>query len=254
MKSNRRTITLWAACLLSHSVYATSGQPYIGASLAASFAGLGNANPQIDYFSGTWINDAYPLDQQHASAVVASINGGYTFSIRANTLDLAMGIGAYTTPGAYAFKGALIETASGDASSLLYRYNYQLRSSRLMAEIQLSCKTFERINPFLQAGIGSAWNSLHAYQETPVTANGFVALSPFQNQQKTNFSYQVGAGLSTGFHFAKGEGSLDRLSLGYRYVNSGDSSFATRGIAYPYALNAGTLSANEVYLAYTHLL
>lgn len=45
----------------------------------------------------------------------------------------------------------------------------------------------------------------------------------------------------------------ERILLGYRYVNLGDASFGTRGEVYPYRLDMGNLTTNEIYLIFMHL-
>ena len=113
----------------------------------------------------------------------------------------------------------------------------------------------EQFVPFINIGIGSAWNRLNGYKESPVDSTGYVALPPFQSHTNSNFAYQVGLGVGYAFNFDRYEADYqhERISLGYRYVNLGDASFGTRGAVYPYSLDTGRLISNEAYLTYTHL-
>lgn len=244
-----------AMFVLSTPSFATEGHSYLGTSAAASFAHLSHNAPQIDYFSGTVINDAYPLSGNNKTAAVLSINGGYEFNASPAKPAIALGVGGYLNAGYYKFPGQVIETATGDASTLLYDYRYKVSSSRLMAEIQCLWDLFENISPYVNAGIGTSWKKLRSYKETVVTQTGFVALPAFQNNTQTQFAYQLGFGLSSHFKFlgSKRDIGLDRVSLGYRYVNLGTSRFGSRAVSYPYNLAIGTLATNEVYLGYTHI-
>ncbi len=233
---------------------AASGHMYIGSSLGASFAKLGNSYPQIAYLSGATITDAYPLNSNRASTPVFSVNGGYEFTGANWQPAIALGLGVYTNLADYGYNGQLIETAQGDPSSTLYNYSYRINSSRVMAEIQFTWMLW-KLSPFINFGAGTARNSLTGYTETPVTSTGFVALPPFQSQTNVNFAYQAGLGVSAAFNFAGSVSDFpkERISVGYRYVNLGTTAFGTRGSVYPYQLNTGLFKTNDLYLSYTHL-
>lgn len=258
MQTRSRTkglIVFFALFFLSSATISANGHYYLGGSVAASFAQLDTDSPNISYFSGALISDAYPLNKRDATFAVLSVNGGYEFPILNSKSMIALGLGVYTTPGNYKYSGNLIETVEGGGSNALYYYRYNVQSTRLIAEMQLTWKLIEQLYPFINIGAGSAWNIMSSYTEMPSTSNGYVALPPFQSHTQTNFSYQAGLGLSMEFNFNghKMDAPRERISLGYRYTNLGGTSFGSRGAAYPYALNTGTLSTNDVYLGYTHL-
>lgn len=231
-----------------------SGHSYLGASLAASFAQTGNNSPQIAYFSGATITDAYPLSHNRSSAALLGVNGGYEFTAADRRPAVALGLGVYSNLANYNFDGHLVETAAGDASSTLYHYRYHVNTARVMAEIQMTW-VLASFSPFINAGVGAAWNRMSDYDETAITSSGYPALPGFQSHTNTRVAWQAGLGLSRTFHFASDKTgfSEDRVSLGYRFVNSGKASFGGRNAAYPYALDTGSLKTNEVYLGYTHL-
>ncbi len=229
------------------------GHGYLGAEVGASFAKLGKSRPKISYDSGVLITDAYPLKSQRSLAVTLNVHGGYEFTGARWKPAIALGVGAYFSPQDYHFKGRVIETAAGNASSTLYHYKYKIQSTRVMAEMQLTWM-LNYISPFIDFGIGPVWNRAKNYKEKAVSGSGYTPLHPFYSHTNLNFAYQAGGGISFAFNWCHLSGFLhERISVGYHYVHSGKTSFGTRGSAYPYRLHTGTLSSNDVYFSYTHL-
>lgn len=231
------------------------GQMYLGGSLAASFAHLGHRSPQISYFSGTIITDDYPLRSNNQESTVYGAAAGYEFEGNgAMKPAIALGLGVYGNLGDYQFKGQVIETANGDPASTLYSYRFNAVSTRLMGEIQLNWK-LSQFMPFLNFGLGSAWNSFTSYHEGKGNGMGYPPLLPFRSHMNHNVAYQAGCGISSTIQLSQNKSSMgqDRIAVGYRYVNLGQTTFGTRGSAYPFKLNTGLLETNEVFVAYTHL-
>jgi hypothetical protein len=217
---------------------------YASASLGASRAQLSQNTPTITYDDGL-LKDAYPLNNTHDTTAMLSINGGYQFAISGLDPLIAVGMGLYHNPAAYAFKGQVVETASGDSSFTLHNYRYRFYTTRLMAEMQLTWET-GRWLPFINAGLGPAWNTVTDYTESPVDTSGYVPLSNFGSRTEMQFAFQLGLGIGMVF-------DQEQIALGYRYVNAGSAGLSSRGPTYPYTLNTGTLSNNEVYISLTHV-
>lgn len=237
-------ITVFALSLSSIPAFST-GHGYLDGSIGPSYAKLSKSNPQISYQSGVLITDAYPLNSNRSLSAILSLNGGYEFTGEHWRPAIALGFGAYFNPNDYHFNGQVIETAAGNASTTLYNYRYKMKSTRAMAEIQLTMM-LPNVSPFISFGMGSAWNRVSHYSETAVTSSGYSPAPSFHSQTNFNFAYQVGAGLSAAFN-------QERFSVGYHYVQSGETSFGTRGSAYPYRLQTGSLMSDDVYFNYTHL-
>ena len=254
INSNKRLICLLATSCFSVSVFSAYGHAYVGASIAASFAHLGNRSPQIAYTSGALITDAYPLNNTNVSTVLGSINGGYEFTGLEWKPSIALGLGLYSTLGDYRYGGQVVETALGNASSTLYDYYYHINSTRLMAEIQLTWM-LKSFLPFINLGVGSAWNRMNNYHEIAASPNGYVAVPPFQPHTNANLAYQAGFGLGKAFNFAGDKPGIlhERVSVGYRYVYLGNTTFGARDLTYPYQLSTGRLETNDIYLSYSHL-
>jgi opacity protein-like surface antigen len=243
----------WVILLLfSSNALAAEGHFYLGGSIGASRAELEDSNPEINYYYG-YLNDAYPLDASHETAAIYGITGGYEFLGRGLMPAIALGLGLYTTE-KYDFTGQLVETALGGSPSTLYDYEFDLRSQRIMAEAQFTWSLFN-LAPFVNVGVGSAWNRLSGYTESPVDSTGYVPLPGFQSHTDNNLAYQLGLGVGYGFNFLKDTKDFqhERILLGYRYANLGDASFETRGINYPYKIGFDNVTTNELYFTYMHL-
>ncbi|STY29804.1 Uncharacterised protein [Legionella wadsworthii] len=241
--------------LFSSPIFAANSHIYFGGTLGSSMVKVGNNNPQINYDGGI-LTDAYPIHKRQANTTLMSINGGYEFSGIGLRPAIALGLSIFGTPGDYNYRGKVIETATGDPGSTLYHYKYHVHSTRLTFESQFTWTFLKKFASFINLGIGPALNRLSGYTESSVESPGCVALPPpFQSYTNIYFSYQIGLGASYAFHLKPEESDhLDeRISLGYRYVNLGDASFGTRGAVYPYYLDIGRLTSNEVFLGYTHL-
>ncbi len=249
-----RLVAIVALGVISFPVFAASGHMYAGASLGGTYAKIGNSSPQITYTSGVLIIDDYPLNSRHASTTVVSLNGGYEFAGADWMPAIAVGIGLYTNPVDYDFTGQVTETVTGDAPATPYNYTYNINNTRLMAEVQLTW-LMRHLSPFINVGAGPGWSRTNSYTESPLTSTGFVALPPFQSQNNLNLVYQAGLGVIFAFDYANSASEFlhDRIAIGYRYVNMGQTTFGTRGVEYPHSLNTGLLQSNDIYISYTHL-
>jgi opacity protein-like surface antigen len=245
-----------ALLLVATSGFSASGHFYLGASLAASSMESSHSDPKISYFSGTIITDRYPLKDEHETSPVLGVNGGYAFTHEGSRWmpALALGLGVYTNLSDYNYKGRVVERANGDPASALYNYKYQVNSTRLMAEAQFNWM-MSLFSPFINVGVGEAWNKLNDYHERSFDMTSYPPLPPFHSHSNSNFAWQLGVGLSKAFHYTdeKSGFAQDVISVGYRYANLGDASSGIRGSIYPHKLNIGTLQTSDVYLSYTHL-
>lgn len=235
------------------AVFATTGHAYLGVSAGATWGYLGNNNSKVVY-EGNQVTDTYSLTNRSSTTAVVGANGGYEFTVNDDKMAIALGIGAYTTPGHYTYRGNVSEAVTGFQTTTLYSNKFTVTSTRVMAEAQFTW-LFEQLSPFLNLGLGSAWNYFNHYTETPSTNNGFVALPPFKSNMSKTFAYQVGLGVGYLFNFVEQQSIVkhERLSVGYRLVGLGDVSSGTRGTAYLHTVSFGTLTSNEVYVTYTHL-
>ena len=239
---------------LATSTFAANGHFYVGGMLGASRASLGKSSQQITYDNGA-LTDRYPLSGNDSTVANVGVGGGYEFEGKGWVPAIGLGVGFYTLPTEYSFSGIVTETPLGGVSSPLYNYHYNISSTRLMLESQFNW-FYHQFFPFINIGVGPAWNRLYGYSESSVSKTGFVALGPFRSNTDTNVAYQIGIGAGYAFNFTRSTSDFlhERISLMYRYVNLGNTSFGTRGGTYPYKLNTGRLTANEIELVFTHLI
>lgn len=253
MKISFRQSIFSFLCLFSTSLFAQEGHVYLGGSFGATIGHINDTDPIIHYYNGD-LTDFYPIEDDDTTTVIGGANIGYEFVGRGMMPAIALGLGLYGTPDHYGYSGDLIETATGTPPSTLYDFGFGINNIRLMAEAQFTwfCHQW---TPFINVGVGASWNRMEGYEETPDTSDGFVALPPFENNTETNFAYQAGFGIGYAFGSGswKGDFNHERISVGYRYVSLGDAEFETRGDVYPYGIDIGDLSANEIYLSYIHL-
>lgn len=233
--------------------FSANAHVYITGLLSASRANFNNSDPQITYYDDL-LTDTYPLRENHRTATIVGLRGGYEFSELCNVCLISLGLGIYGSPNEYNYRGQLIETTVGGPSSLLYNYKFHVKNIRAMLETQFTW-IWRQLSPFIDAGVGLVVrNRLNGYTETPVDSSGYVPLSPFQSRTNSGFAYQVGFGIGYMINFLRHTSTCqERISLGYHYVNLGDTSFGTRGVNYPYRLDMGRLNTVELYLAYTYL-
>ncbi len=104
-------------------------------------------------------------------------------------------------------------------------YQYRVQSQQLLLESKFLMPLAKRWYPYLNVGLGTAFNRAYAYQE-----QGFAA--PFPDHTDVNFSYEVGAGLEAMV--------VPHLRLGVNY------RFAALGPAELGVLNGGTLRQSQL--------
>lgn len=240
-----------------------SGHWYAGVGYGKSLAHFSYSDPSITYYSG-YLTDSYPLNDDTTSTGVASLTGGYEWlAIKSGWPAIAVGLGLYTTPNSYDYQGQVNETAQGSDAHTLYDYQFQLSSTRLMAETTFTWTVAQHWRPYAELGVGMAFNTVSNYSETVAASNpdGYVAVPPFGDRTTSNIAYQAGLGLGYDFNFNDintfGSRKSDafqheRVKVGYRWVDLGSASLDTRGSTYPYSLALGTLTTQELYLNFTH--
>ena len=223
---------------------------YAGATLGASQGKLGNSSSTIRYST---ITDMYPTTSSSSTSASGGLNGGVEFFDENMNFSIAAGLGLYTAQN-YKYNGNLVEMADDDPSTRtsLYNYRYKVGSTRIMVEGQLNW-LIENFAPFINVGVGGAWNTASNYSELPDVIS-YPPLPPFSSNTTSSIAYQAGVGLSYLFNTTKGYSYFksERLSLAYRYTSLGKVQFGNRGSAYPYSLDTGNFKTNEVYLQYVH--
>ncbi len=102
--------------------------------------------------------------------------------------------------------------------STLYHYRYQFQSQQVLASFKLLATNDKFLHPYLQVGLGAAWNKVGHFSAT-TAETGSINLTPsFNDHTKAEFSYNLGAGLD--FDMSQNI----RLGFGYRFSGLGNAS------------------------------
>jgi len=228
---------------------AASVYPYLSVVAGASVANIGKDQQDIiNMIRGTsYVYDQYsPANNYYSGVVAYGINGGYEFNIGAKAL-LSLGLGIYQNSKHSAKGKAYVVYRGINAGEFEYEYN--LQSTRFMAESQLAWQVDlnnkTKLIPFVLFGVGSSLNFVDNYKETSTDEDAVVRLG-FESNTSTSFAYQIGVGIACPLN------SNNRLFATYRYVDLGQAHFGNR-VDYSYQLDVGKTGAHEVYLGYTHL-
>lgn len=105
------------------------------------------------------------------------------------------------------------------ATSTTYRYRYNFQTQQVLGLVKLLATCHERFYPYAEVGLGAAFNHNGKYNAV-TSETGSINLTPtFNNQDNTQFSYNLGVGVDTQVN------NNIRVGLGYRYSNFGSSSF-----------------------------
>ena len=139
-------------------------------------------------------------------------------------------------------------------NSNLEGYTYQMKthSNTLWLENQVDLVHVKNFTPFLELGVGAAWNTTKDYSETPVSSNvdPREQSAALLNHTNRAFAYRTGIGLN---YQPKASGL--NIGLLYRYTDRG---VAKTGASPNYAeitsLNSPRLRSNDVLLTFRYNL
>ncbi len=223
----------------------STGHPYLSIMGGVSIAKVGKE--QNDMTGETsYIYNGYAPANYSSGIVAYGINGGYEFNLSPKVL-LSLGLGIYQNLNHKA-KGKVYLVAS-DTNNHMFDYEYNLLSTRFMAEGQLAWQfclgNKTKLIPFFSLGVGPSLNYVSNYNEQPVNQNHEVAAG-FRSNTVTSLSYQVGGGVA----FTVSDHS--RLFTAYKYADLGQAHFNNKVDA-SYQLDVGKTKAHEIYFGYTYL-
>ncbi|KTC96140.1 outer membrane protein [Legionella erythra] len=129
-----------------------------------------------------------------------------------------------------------------------YRYTWAVESEVLALFARTNLIQYQRLLPYFEGSIGSAWNTASHYRETP-----FSGVTPrtspwFRNHTSTHFTYSLGAGLD----FTLTEKIT--VSLGYEFRDWGTVTSKSGELTWSQEqLNAGHYRTHSGLLSLTYL-
>lgn len=102
--------------------------------------------------------------------------------------------------------------------STLYHYHYQFQSQQLLASLKILATNDKALHPYVQVGLGTAWSRVGRFSATTDDV-GSINLTPsFNEHTRSEFSYNLGAGLD--FDMSQNV----RIGFGYRFSGLGNAS------------------------------
>ena len=128
-----------------------------------------------------------------------------------------------------------------------YDLQYQLNSSVLWAVAQADLITWKTWGPFVEGGIGAAWNRAYDYHETPEHGWTPRDSAAFTNRTTLEPAWMLGAGIN---YECQIEQRTVNIAMGYRFTSLGN----TKTGASPTYANANhglthSIQNNEIVLA-----
>lgn len=119
-------------------------------------------------------------------------------------------------------------------------YQYYVSSRRVLLESKLLYTCGNIFHPYIDAGVGEAFNESHDYSELVYDGTASPMGQPFANHTNNNFTYIAGFGVDID------AGKRVRLGVGYRYVDLGNASLGTSPLqADTVTLQKNKLTSNE---------
>lgn len=129
-----------------------------------------------------------------------------------------------------------------------YNYHLDFTSNLLLVSGKMNLFKLGRFSPFINGGIGSAFNYISNYHETALLGVTPRVSPGFKNANTNEFAYNIGAGLDVRL--------LPQLilSLGYIYQDLGPISSGNGVTTWSnQSLNPGSYHANEILVSMTYL-
>lgn len=131
----------------------------------------------------------------------------------------------------------------GSSSMINSYYQYDLQSQRVLAETKILCTVKNIFHPYVDVGIGEAFNRSSNYAENPYAFNGGNTVSTLTENNHTTQNFTYIAGLGVDMNLTKNL----LIGLGYRYADLGTSSFggSNSGASSSPILQTTSLTSNE---------
>ncbi len=233
--------SLSLTALLFSSMAMAHVKPVITLSLGVDSASFTQNNPTINFPSS--IFNTYVSTNSSDGKFLGGLFLGAEFNVKQNVF-WQLGVSYYQN---YAFQPSGDIYQFGSSAMDNSAYQYSLTSRRVLGETKLLCTVKSIFHPYVDVGLGEAFNTSSSYAEYPYYFSGGAAVvpmsPPFANKTVDNFTYMAGLGvdIDASKHM--------RIGLGYRYVDLGKSSLGTTPIEVgTTTLQNSALTSNEFLL------
>ncbi len=238
MRKNNQLFSLLLLCFSTIGI--AHPKPVITLSLGAENTSVGPTNTNVSYFAPPIPASTYQSVNSQDTQLLGGVFLGAEFNL-APRWDWQWGF-SYFQNGALEAKGQVIQFGSPNLN-----YEYDIASRRILTEAKL-LYTFHRIyHPYVNVGIGEAFNRAGGYNEYAIDGGAGVPMSqPFSSSATYNFTYMAGLGIDINAT------NYLRFGLGYRYADLGKVGLGTT----PLQIDTSTiknknLTSNEFLLQIT---
>ncbi len=205
-------------------------KPVTTLSLGVENATVGPTSTNVSYFASPIPANTYQSTNSQDTQFLGGIFLGAEFNL--NSLwNWQWGL-SYFQNSALEAKGQVVQFGSPNLN-----YAYDITSRRILAETKL-LYTFRQIfHPYLNAGVGEAFNRANNYIEYPIDDGAGVPMSqPFSGNSTHCFTYAAGLGIDIDAT------NRIRFGFGYRYADLGKAELGTT----PLQIDTSTIKNNNL--------
>lgn len=191
--------------------------------------------------SSVSLQNSYVSTKLSDTEAVGGVFLGAEFPVN-SVLHLQLGASYYNDVDGAQMRGDIYHSVVGmpPLSSMANAYyTYEVQSQRVLFESKLLWMMKSQFHPYVDIGLGEAFNHSKNYMETsyPYDGGSSFPMNPgLGNDSVDSFTYMAGLGIDVDL------GRLVRLGVGYRYVDLGQSRLSTT----PIEQGATTLKNNSL--------
>ena len=226
----KNTGLLLLSAFLFSTVAAAHIKPIVALSLGGENATFGATSTSVAFFGSPIPANIYTSTNSQDTQFLGGIFLGAECKI--NSLwDWQWGLSYYQNS-AFQATGQVNQLGTDNLG-----YQYDIVSRRLLAETKLLYTIKNIIHPYVDVGVGEAFNRASNYYEYALPDSGGVPMSqPFGNHSTSNFTYIAGLGIDVDVtHYV-------RFGLGYRYADLGKAGLGTT----PLQIYTSTIKNNSI--------
>lgn len=184
------------------------GNWYVKVHGGAGWYSEGN-NRTINYSGDEY--DVFANDSGREVAFQYGLGAGFNFHM-AEQGSMGLGIGWYGDA-EHEYKGFIDQFGRSNLRS--YNYSYRIQTQRVMLEGNWGFPFYQQLEGFVIGGLGMSWNKFSGYKYNRLNPKELSPKPNFQNNTKSSFAWQLGAGVSWAFM------PQWRASVFYLYANNG---------------------------------
>lgn len=204
--------------ILFSAIAVAQVRPAATVSLGSDSANFSQSNTNISFITPFY--NTYVDTNSHDAEWVGGffLGGNFTFN---SLWSSQVGVSYYQNS-AFAARGDVYQF--GDSTSNNLGYTYDITSRRVLLESKWLYTIRKKFHPYIDLGVGEAFNAADNYDEHPYTSDASPMSEPFADHTSRNFTYIAGLGIDVDM------GKRVRMGVGYRYVDLGKANLGTSSL------------------------